>query len=641
MPASWGWFSLQLTVKLKRIRGFHNPGSFDKESHYRAKHILWQATLFPGHEVQISKENMNNVLNLRAKIADKLEEKLGQNRITGMIEAMTLGLSTYLTDDEWNLFRRTGTTHLMVIAGTHIGFVTGIVFLLSRKIFQNMPVLIQFIPAQRLSAFIACMVTVSYLLISGIEVPAQRSSIGALVGMMRYFIDRRFTAIQGWHWGLWGVLLFEPHVVLHTGFYLSFIAVYILIVITKRYPLHSFWHPFLLQISCMIGLMPLTLYWFNYAAINGFVANIIAIPVVAWGIVPLSLLAILCMQLFDMHLLLWPLQKICELLYDYLAYVDKWDTWNITQTFNSIFYPIAWCLIILLWVLWPIQIYRWVGCLLAILISFPKYMTIHDGDLKIDILDVGQGLSVVLRTSAHTLIYDTGMAFFPKGDMGQSVIIPYINNQGIKHIDAVVISHPDLDHRGGLNSLMKNIPVKKLWVNDPDYYHMGSNCHYSKEWEWDGLIFKFIPILYPFSDRNNTSCVLQVLSKDRKGIVLLPGDIEKPAESYLVNQYGDTLQSRLLVPAHHGSKTSTSINFLKKISPDYAVLSYGFMNRYHFPSLTTLQSLSQNNTIIYNTVQDGMRTFIWDARKKQFKTYGYSDNLSNFLDLIMDVVDNA
>ena len=261
----------------------------------------------------------------------------------------------------------------------------------------------------------------------------------------------------------------------------------------------------------------------------------------------------------------------------------------------------------------PIKALIPAAIILVIAAIFPGYKRVAFGDVRVDILDVGQGLSVVVQTAKHLLIYDTGMKFYQGGDMGKLAIIPYLNTLGIRKIDKVVISHPDLDHRGGLPSLEEKYPIEEFLVDKVDFYKRGKPCHKYPNWIWDGVSFRFLAISEQFHDKNNSSCVLMI--ENSAGRVLLTGDIEKRAEDYLLKTYGKQLEADVLLIPHHGSKTSSSREFIKEISPKYAVISLGFDNRYHFPHAQTLATLKSQQIPVYYTADCGMVTIELD---KQF-----------------------
>jgi len=235
---------------------------------------------------------------------------------------------------------------------------------------------------------------------------------------------------------------------------------------------------------------------------------------------------------------------------------------------------------------------------------FPRPAPIVWGNAKVSVLDVGQGLAVVVQTAHHVLVYDTGMKFLNGVDMAQLAIIPYLQLKNIHRIDAVVISHPDLDHRGGLTTLAKQYPIKKLLVDNPKVYHHAVSCHTTADWQWDGVNLHFFALPEGGGSKNNRSCVLQIKSAQGSS-VLLTGDIERAAEAYLVEHYGNLLHSSVLLVPHHGSKSSSTPEFVKSVAAEYAVVSYGLGNRYHFPHPQALSVYQQQRIPVKATASKG------------------------------------
>ncbi|HVT62167.1 MAG TPA: DNA internalization-related competence protein ComEC/Rec2, partial [Legionellaceae bacterium] len=409
---------------------------------------------------------------------------------------------------------------------------------------------------------------------------------------------------QTWRYALFLVLMLEPHSVLMLGFYFSFIAMAILILVSQRIRLGKVNKMFALQLACLLGLMPLNLYWFSYGSLNGLLANLFAIPLVSFLIVPLALLITFLSPWFvipgSITLINW---LIMHFLIG-IQWVDSFNFLNFNFTFTNALSPLALLLAMVILTLLPIKQLFPIASLFLIIGFFPHFETIKIGDAKMNVLDVGQGLAVVIKTTHHILLYDTGMKFFQGGDMGKMAIIPYLNTLGIKYLDTVVISHPDLDHRGGLSSIEEKYPMQELIVNNPQYYHRGKSCHHYPPWEWDGVTFRFFAITKVLSGKNNNSCILQISNKN--GQIIISGDIEKKAEHYLIHQYGHRLHSSIMIIPHHGSKTSSSLAYIEHIAPRYAISSYGWNNRYHFPHQQALHNYQIHHIPIFNTVDCGM-----------------------------------
>jgi len=548
------------------------------------------------------------LLLLRQRISDRLANRNQDEKTLGIIEALALGITTHIDKSLWDLFRRTGTTHLMVISGAHIGLVSGLFYGLLKWLWRMGGPICLWIPATRVASMVALLMAVTYAVLAGFAVPAQRSLLAGFFILLRNFGRHRLSVWQSWRYALLAVLLIEPHAVLFPGFYLSFIAVAILLLINQCYPFKGFRKTLVMQLGCLFGLMPLTLFWFSYGAVNGLIANLVAIPWVGFVIVPLALVTTLLGYWFSLPWLFSILQHAITYLLYYLSWVDSFAILNLTHSFNQIISPMALMVAMGLMIMLPLRPLLPVLILLILVGSCPYRDKVLVGDVQVDILDVGQGLAVVVRTKNHVLIYDTGIQFYQGTDMGKLVIIPYLNSLRIEALDSVVISHPDLDHRGGLRSLQEHYKIHELIFDDPSFYKQGNTCHHHSDWAWDGVTFHFFSLTKMQKSKNNSSCVLQI--SNHYGQVLLTGDIEKSAENELVATYGSQLKSRFIVVPHHGSKTSSSSAFLSRVDAKYAIVSYGFDNRYHFPHKAAMSAYQQRNTIIYNTVDCGMTSLI-------------------------------
>ncbi len=613
----------RLNAKLQKPQNLANPGGFDYLSWLHARHINWTGYVQRGSS-QLVEAHAGHfpLLSLRQSMADTLAHIDPDTKTLGILQALTLGVTTHIDKEGWDLFRRTGTTHLMVISGSHIGLVAGLIYALMSWLWCRFPTLCLHYPAPKIASIAGFIMAAIYALLAGFAAPSQRSLIVCFFMFLRNFSSQRFGIWQAWRYALLAVLVFEPHSVLMPGFYLSFIAVAILVLINQRYSLTGIRKTLLMQVACLVGLMPLTLFWFSYGAVNGLVANVVAIPWVSFIIVPLGLFITLTGHWGVLPWSVTILTHSIDYLIYYLNWVDSFAFVNFNFSFNQFLTPFALMLGISLLVLLPLV--RLIPVLLIIgsAALFPAYEKINTGDVKIDVMDVGQGLAVVVHTARHLLVYDTGVKFYQGSDMGRLAIIPYLKTLGVKDVDKVVISHPDLDHRGGLSSLEEAYKINELIVDDPVFYKRGSSCHHYSDWNWDGVSFHFFSIATPLKSKNNSSCVLQISTP--AGQVLLSGDIEKPAEQYLVATYGTKLASSVLIIPHHGSKTSSTPAFIKNVAPRYAIVSYGFDNRYHFPHQLAMKTYQQRSIPVYNTVDCGMMSVLLNAATMSEKPISYS-----------------
>lgn len=603
----------QFTAKIKKPRNFRNPGSSNYVNSLNTRHITWTGYIRSKNNILLANTpSQFNWLQLRERLGNTLKKLSPDQQTAGIIEALTLNLTTHISQDDWSLFRRTGTTHLFGISGEHIALVSGLFILIIRWLWSRSVRCCLWAPAMTIASIGGLVVALLYAFLAGFAPPVQRALIGCFFYTLYCLGKQRFTPWQVWRYALFGVLCLEPHAVFMQGFYFSFLAVACLLLTQQRWRLKGYKGKLALQLSCLIGLMPLTLHWFSYGSINGFIANLFAIPLVGLLIVPLALITMLVSSFSWSWLLMKPLSWLIALLFKGLMWTEHLAAINITWSINSITLVLSMMGALLMWVLLPVKPFKYLALLWLLIPLFPSRTVIHPGEVLIQVLDVGQGLAVSIQTQGHVLLYDTGDQFFQGSDLGTMVILPFYQAVGIKKVDKIVISHPDKDHRGGLKSVEAGINVSELIVNNPDYYHRGLNCHNVPEWQWDGVSFRFLPIRETFDNKNNNSCILQV--SNSVGRILLVGDIEKIAEDYLVRTYGNKLVSELLIVPHHGSKTSSSYRFLLEVAPLYAIASLGFDNRFHFPHVKTLASMNSLGIPFIRTDDCGMVEVMFPAK---------------------------
>ncbi len=613
----------QFMVKLKKPRNYLNPGSADYVGALSARHIQWTGyILAKNNQLHTESHPRFNWLQLREHLGNKLNQLAPDQPTAGVVEALTLNLTNHISQQNWDLFRRTGTTHLFGISGEHIALISGMIYWLIRWLWSKSARCCLYIPAPYVASIGGLLAALFYAFLAGFAPPVQRALIGCFFYTLYRLGKQRFSAWQTWRYALFGVLCLEPHAVFMQGFYFSFLAVACLLLTQQRWRLKGYKGNLALQLSCLIGLMPLTLYWYSYGSINGFLANLFAIPLVGLLIVPLSLVTMTLCTSSVAGLLMNPLSLLITLLFKGLGLIEHLAIMNINYSIHHIERVIILMGALLMWVLLPIRPFQWIALLWILLPFFPSRVVPSPGEAVIDILDVGQGLAIAIRSQHHVLIYDTGDRFFQGNDLGKMVILPYLKALEIKKIDTVVISHPDKDHRGGLNSLEKGIQVDQLLVNEPHYYDHGMTCHDFPQWSWDDVHFRFLPIRTHFKNKNNNSCILQIRTK--AGKALFTGDIEKIAEDYLIRTYGAELASDVLIVPHHGSKTSSSYRFLLEVAPRYAIASLGFDNRFHFPHAKTLENMKSLNIPFYRTDHCGMVQLTLPAQGKIKKPVCFS-----------------
>ena len=265
---------------------------------------------------------------------------------------------------------------------------------------------------------------------------------------------------------------------------------------------------------------------------------------------------------------------------------------------------------------------RWLGAVWLLPFLFYQPEKPAAGEVWLTVLDVGQGLSVVAQTKSHVLVYDAGPKFGDNFDMGESVVLPFLQTIGANKIDMLVISHGDNDHIGGADALMHALPISAIQTSEPDLLSspVTQNCLAGTTWEWDKVHFTFLyPEVGNFGNGNNSSCVLLIESNRRR--ILLTGDIEKEAENNLLSRSPAQLAANILVAPHHGSKTSGQRAFVQAVHPDYVLYATGFRNRYRFPHARVVKAYEEVGSVQLNTAESGAIMFKLGMNNLQVELY--------------------
>ncbi len=594
----------QLLVRLKQPRGLLNPGSFDYQGWLFQRRI--RATGY------IRKSNVNHklsklssscfILCLREKIRAQILTITANSKTTGLLLALSIGERSLISPTQWRWLRRTGTSHLVAISGLHVGLVAGLMFLLVNRLWRFSGVLMLYCPAPKAAAGGAMAAALVYAALAGFSIPTQRALIMLTVVMLGLIFNRSLSPGRTLALAMLAVLLVDSLAVLSAGFWLSFLAVWVIVYglaarVAKQGKWQQWWRA---QYWVTLGLMPVLLVFFQQVSLIAPLANALAIPLVSLLIAPISLLGSL-LVLIEPD---WaaPLLRFSAWLLEQLAvYLSALADFPLASWSASIpsFTALLLCLFAMFWLLAPKGIpARWLGGVLLLPVLFARFDQLDRGEARFTLLDVGQGLAAVVQTQNHLLVFDTGARYGAKFNMGDAVLIPFLQHQGVTQIDRLILSHADNDHLGGANVLLATIPALEILASDlPRIRKKGisqplSPCVAGQQWNWDGVIFRLLhPPASTALRRNNQSCVLLVEAGGQR--LLLSGDIEKPAERELVRQYGYQLHADILVAPHHGSKTSSTPAFIDAVSPRYVLFPVGYRNRYGFPHAKVLARYQQ------------------------------------------------
>ncbi len=589
----------RLTVRLKSPRGFHNPGGFDYERWLFAHGI--------GATGYVRRSDGNRLLEpprgidaLRGRLAAAIARSLGDSSLSGLVRALALGARDGISPGQWQVLRRTGTAHLVAISGLHIGLVAGLLLWTGRRLWLRFGT--WRIDAGTVGAASALLGAVGYAALAGFSLPTQRALIMLAVSLAAWVWRRHASPWQGYSLALIGVCLRDPLAPLGSGFWLSFTAVaWILFVVANRLgPARRWVETLKVQAMLWLGMTPLMIYGFHQIGWTAPLANLVAIPLVGFVVVPLILTGCLAWWLWpDAAQALWHwAEGVLGGVWVWLAWLAQWSAgaWPLpAPTLTGVVLASVGLGLLAA----PRGLPgRWLGALLLIPLLSPPVERPPPGQLWLTLLDVGQGLAVVAETTRHVLVYDTGPRFSDRFDAGSDIIAPFLDGRGRRHVDLVVVSHADGDHRGGLVGLLRRFSSPVV-TSDPQALGLpAAECRAGRSWRWDGVEFELLwPVSRGSGGGNDRSCVLKITAAGGAS-VLLPGDLEAGGEAALVARYGSRLAARVLVAPHHGSRTSSTSAFLDAVRPALILVAAGHGNRFGFPHPEVVARYRQRGRIL-------------------------------------------
>jgi competence protein ComEC len=609
----------RLTLRLKRPHGHFNPHGFDYEAWLLERGIGATGYVRSGGRaappLRLGARNSaaDRIAQAREAVRERFRRVLGETPASGILAALAVGDQRAISHEEWRLFAATGVTHLMSISGLHVTLVSGLAAWLASSGWRRAPRLALALPARKVGAAAAIAAALGYTLLSGFAVPAQRTFWMVTVVAAALWSGRLASPARTLSLALAVVLATDPWAVLSPGFWLSFGAVALIFLAGaaahRGEPRLLQWGR--IQWAITAGLAPAALFLFAQVSVVGPLANAVAIPLVSAVVTPLALAA----AVVPWDALLEVASRLVELLLELLEWCASLPAavWQGRP-------PSAWTLCAALagaaWLAAPRGLpWRAAGlALMAPAFALPAAAPAA-GEAWITTLDAGQGLAVLVRTANRALLYDAGPAFGTETDSGERIVLPFLRAEEVRRLDAMVVTHNDLDHIGGAASVLAALEVDRLLHSLPASSPLlglapaPERCEAGQSWEWDGVRFE---LLHPQSAdaqsrrTNNLSCVLSV--RARGGAMLLTGDIEAAAEAVLLARGRERLAADVLLAPHHGSRTSSSPAFLAAVAPRAAVVPVGYRNRFGHPAPEVLERYARAGIEVRRTDLEGALT---------------------------------
>lgn len=583
-----------------------------------------------------------------------------------IFKALVIGDKSDVSSIQWNVFSNTGTIHLMAISGLHIGLVAAAAFAIASllsKLVQMLFLDVSYRLLRVFPPFFSIISSTTYALIAGMSIPTQRAMIVVALINITMMLSIKSSFFRILLIAAVCIAVTDPFSFMQPGFWLSFLAVCILIyVFSGRINKKSWLVTFCLtQIVVFIGLFVILSLLNLPITVSSIPANIIAVPLVSFVILPLLFL-FLIVSLFSVTVAGVILSFTDVVFHILMSILTNINDWGLVYHLSLVdFFPF---LMVgglgVLFVLSPKGLcFRPLGFMLLLTIILNERDKVNE--LNVNVLDVGQGLSVVvheahnefLKTNkkkalSSTMIYDVGAKFSDSFDIGSRILVPFLKSKGIHYVDSLVVSHLDNDHAGGFEGLLRGVEVEQIVTGQEqglqerfnrflsvekkhkhqflagDIKPCGAGFLHQHETNDQKIRAANVEVLWPvlapdianrepgvksqvyleaINKQNNYSCV--VLIRYEGITMLIMGDAESKVEKYLLKNMLLPKDVDILVAGHHGSNTSSTWRFVEHVNPKHVIFSSGYKNSYGHPAQKVLERFKSRGTKIYTTGVDG------------------------------------
>ena len=627
----------------RKPRGALNPHGFDYEAHLLSRNIRAIGRI-RGRPVLLGEDpwmSMQVIVSLaRQHLRTSMRKHVGEMTYGAVLIALAIGDQDSVQAKHWDIFNKTGITHLVSISGSHVTMLAafgGLSMLwLWKRLRWRERALGEIVPAKVMAAVAALTVAWLYCLLAGWGVPARRTFFMLLVSGLALLTRLPISPSSVLCLAAAVVTLIDPWSPISTGFWLSFAAVAILFYVGSQSQVPQIESMCLrqrcweilkesarLQWLITLAMVPALAFLFQQVSISSPFANAVAIPIVTFVVTPLALMTAVISCVSSLAPLASATAWLGHFAFDWCMIPVTWLADAPWSSLSVAAMP-AWCLVLSLlgmtWALQPPGIpVRWIGWTLLLPALSWQPQRLPEGNWWLTALDVGQGGAILVGTQRHVLLFDSGPRV-GSSDTGQRVVVPVLRALGIKKLDVLVVSHSDIDHAGGLPGLLKEVPVKSAFSSFNLESHLSHTqnilqvsspiprpdqmlaCEAGHTWEWDGVIFSFLhparevqtvrerpPVSHvkKKSRSNDQSCVLHIQGAYHSA--LLPGDIGIKQEKEILQRFDSGAAqlapfADLVLVGHHGSSTSSSPLFVAQTRAQHAIAQVGYLNRFAHPT---------------------------------------------------------
>jgi competence protein ComEC len=614
----------RLTVRLKAPHGTVNPHGFDQELWLWDQGVAASGYVRTGARdappERIAATRAHPVERARETVRDAVLARIDDRRRAGVIAALVTGDQAAIERADWDVFRATGVAHLVAISGLHITMFAWLAALLVGAAWRRSARLMLWWPAQQAALAGGVGLAGLYALFSGWGVPSQRTVwMLASVALLR-LSGRRWPWPHVWLAACAVVVAVDPWALMQAGFWLSFVAVAALFATdgAQDGAGPGGWRAHAVRLAreqsvVTLALTPLTLLLFQQFSLVGLLANALAIPWVTLVVTPLAMLGAVVPAFWDLA------ARAVQAMAGVLQWLAAMPFATLSMPAPPLWLAMAGIVggVLVAMRLPPALRMLGLPLLLPVLLwQAPRPAT---GEFELVAADIGQGNAVLVRTAGHSLLYDTGPRYSLESDAGHRVLVPLLRALG-ERLDLLVLSHRDSDHTGGAAAVLA-MQARAAVLGSIEATHPLQasrpvrRCIAGQRWEWDGVVFE---VLHPLEGDetanggrpkpNAISCVLRI--GNGRAAVLLAGDIERPQELALVSRNAPgALRADLLLVPHHGSRTSSSVEFLDAVRPKLALVQAGYRNRFGHPAKAVLETYAAQGARVVDSPHCGAATW--------------------------------
>lgn len=624
---------IELVGNFKLAQERRNPGGFDYRFYLKTKKIYGIVTT---KNTKSLKENNVNIIsmiaNKTANVIKNQSKKLLENKKACLLIGLLIGDTDEIDEETKEDFRNSNLTHMLAVSGLHVSYVLLAVNYIITKVKIH----------KKLSKIIVMLLILFFILVTGATPSVLRAGTMTIYLILGGIFYRRISVFSSLNLSLLVIIIMNPYCLFDVGLQLSYAGtigiVYLYPIIKEK--IYNKANSILITISANIVIIPIMMYNFNIISLTFFISNLLAGPII-------GIIIILGFSIIIISLIFFPIANIFSKILNLLiilflntakacANLPFSKIFIITPTLKFIF--LYYCLLVFIIIKERIQIRisiklknKVIAILIILVIINPiKYFSnIKQSNLKIYFVDVGQGDSTCIVTPKNKviLIDGGGNSKDENYDIGKQTLLPYLLDKKINKIDYCIVSHFDSDHCGGLMYILKNLKVKNIIIGKQyeEYENYKEFIKIAKDKKINIRVVGagekitieknlYIDILWPINREkmviqnaiNNNSLVFKLRYINFS--MLFTGDIEEIAEKEILDKYKENtefLKSTILKVAHHGSKTSSTKEFINIVKPKYAVIGVGKDNKFGHPSNVTIENLKTINTEIYRTDEMG------------------------------------